>query len=42
MFYDVYWMYVFGNVWLSVLWRVFGEYWMCLFGKVSLGVFWQV
>ena len=42
VFYDMYWMYVFGNVSLSVLWRVFGEYWMCLLGKVSLGVLWQV
>ena len=25
VFYDVYWMYVFGIVSLSVLWRVFGE-----------------
>ena len=42
VFYDVHWMYVFGNVSLSVLWRVFGEYWMCLPGMVSLGVLWQV
>jgi hypothetical protein len=33
---------VFGNVLLSVLWRVFGEYLMCVFGKVSLSALWRV
>ena len=38
VFYDVYQMYVFGNVSLSGLWRVLGEYWICVFGMVSLNV----
>ena len=35
-------MYVFGNVSLSVLWRVLGEYCTRVFGKVSLSVLWRV
>ena len=34
VFYNVYQMYVFGNVSLSVLWRVLGEYCTCVIGKV--------
>ena len=33
-----YWICVFGQIPLSVLWRVLCEYWMCIFGQVSLSV----
>ena len=39
---DAYWICVFGQIPLSVLWRVLCEYWMCVFGKVSLSVLLRV